>query len=55
MTDAIKFRPDGSIDTDYYMRIGRQMRSEQAIKLFAGDTPGERRKRWRVRSIFAFI
>ena len=26
----IKRRPDGSIDTAHYMRIGRQMRSEQA-------------------------
>ncbi|MCZ6875814.1 MAG: hypothetical protein O7G88_20170 [bacterium] len=29
----IKHRPDGSIDTAYYMRIGHQKRSEQAHEL----------------------
>jgi|LGOV01.1.fsa_nt_gb hypothetical protein len=29
----IKYRPDGSIDTAYYMSIGRQKRSEQAHKI----------------------
>jgi hypothetical protein len=29
----IKYRPDGSIDTSYYMEIGRQKRSEQAHEL----------------------
>lgn len=29
-----KLRPDGSIDLPYYMKIGREMRSEQAHKLF---------------------
>jgi len=55
MTDAIKYRPDGSIDTDHYMRTGRRLRGEQAIKLFAGGTRQDRCKRWRFRNIFAFI
>jgi hypothetical protein len=28
--DNIRLRPDGSIDTGYYMKIGRDLRSEQA-------------------------
>ncbi|MGR3343548.1 MAG: hypothetical protein ACU0DI_10060 [Paracoccaceae bacterium] len=31
--NPIKYRPDGSIDTAYYMRIGRQKRSEKAHEL----------------------
>lgn len=31
----IKYRPDGSIDTAYYTRRGRQMRSQQAHRLAA--------------------
>ena len=30
MTTQIQTRPDGSIDTAFYMARGRQMRSEQA-------------------------
>lgn len=29
----IKYRPDGSIDTAYYMNIGRKTRSQQAHKM----------------------
>lgn len=29
-TDTIRTRPDGSIDTAYYMAIGRERRAEQA-------------------------
>ncbi len=32
-TQSIKRRPDGSIDTAYYMQIGRQERSAQAHAL----------------------
>ena len=32
-TPNIKRRPDGSIDTAYYMAIGRQRRAEQAHTL----------------------
>lgn len=32
-TPEIKYRPDGSIDTAYYMQVGRQLRSDQAFKL----------------------
>lgn len=30
MTDPIKTRPDGSIDTAHYMRLGRMARSQAA-------------------------
>ena len=33
MTDTIKTRPDGSIDTGFYMARGRQMRSQQAADM----------------------
>ncbi|WP_306046244.1 hypothetical protein [Nioella sp. MMSF_3534] len=33
MTDTIKTRPDGSIDTAFYMARGRQMRSQQAADM----------------------
>ncbi|MBZ0124121.1 MAG: hypothetical protein K8F31_09575 [Roseovarius sp.] len=55
MTDEIRYRPDGSIDIGYYMQIGRRMRAEQAIKLLAGCTRRNRRKRRRLRNIFAFV
>ena len=44
MTNApeIKLRADGSIDTQYYMQIGRQKRSEQAHKALKFKWP-----RWR--------
>ena len=36
MTDRqIRTRPDGSIDTDFYIRRGRHMRSEAAHEMFA--------------------
>jgi hypothetical protein len=35
----IKRRPDGSIDTAHYMKIGRQMRAEQAHKLIKSAVP----------------
>ncbi len=35
MTDTpLRLRPDGSIDTAYYMERGRRARSEQAHRLF---------------------
>jgi len=47
---AIRYRPDGSIDTAYYMQIGRQKRAEQAqsmIKALAPKrTPMPRRSVW---------
>lgn len=33
MTDTIKTRRDGSIDTAFYMARGRQMRSRQAADM----------------------
>ncbi len=38
----IKCRPDGSIDTAYYMQIGRQKRAEQAQKMIRGLVPGQK-------------
>jgi hypothetical protein len=32
-TPEIKCRPDGSIDTAHYMKIGRQERADQAFTL----------------------
>lgn len=55
MTDKIRYRPDGSIDTGYYMQIGRQMRGEQAAKLLAGCTRRDGRKHWHIRNILAFV
>ena len=36
---VIKRRPDGSIDTTHYMKIGQQKRSEQAHKLVKRALP----------------
>jgi hypothetical protein len=38
----IKCRPDGSIDTAYYMQIGRQKRAEQAQEMIRGLAPGQK-------------
>jgi len=38
MTNTIKTRPDGSIDTAFYMARGRQMRSQQAHRLAKSGT-----------------
>ncbi len=35
-TDKIKFRQDGSINTGYYMKLGRQCRSEAAHAATSG-------------------
>lgn len=45
----IKHRPDGSIDTAYYMRVGRAARADQAHKL-AKDIARNARlsRRWRI-------
>lgn len=39
MTDTIKTRPDGSIDTAHYMRIGRLARSQAAHDLARAVVP----------------
>jgi hypothetical protein len=41
-TPEIKRRPDGSIDTAHYMRIGRQCRSDQARTLAKSVMPKRR-------------
>lgn len=45
MTDQDKprTRNDGSIDTAYYMALGRKKRSEQAHALFSGLFGGRKR------------
>jgi len=54
MTAEIRYRPDGSIDTDHYMKIGRQMRSEQAMSLLSGQ-PQETRPRRKSFRLFSFF
>jgi hypothetical protein len=39
---GIRRRPDGSIDTGYYMSRGRAARAEQARSLFVGSAGGGR-------------
>jgi hypothetical protein len=51
----IRLRPDGSIDTAYYMQIGRHMRSQQAHHLARQLKPAahQPRRRWFGRLIAA--
>lgn len=42
-SDDIRYRPDGSIDTEYYMERGRHLRSCKAHELMGG-TPADRRR-----------
>ena len=47
--DNIKLRPDGSIDTAYYLQIGRRKRSEQAhrmVKSLSSLSTDKRLTRW---------
>ncbi|MGP6088860.1 hypothetical protein [Antarctobacter jejuensis] len=44
-TDTIRTRPDGSIDTAYYMARGRRMRSEAAHALFSPEPESPRKRR----------
>lgn len=41
-TTEIKRRPDGSIDTAFYMARGRQLRSEQAHTMLQPAAPIEK-------------
>lgn len=41
-TPAIKRRPDGSIDTAHYIKIGRQERADQALALAKSAMPKRR-------------
>jgi len=41
-TQIIKRRPDGSIDTAYYVKQGRQARSQQAHRLAKSAIPMRR-------------
>ena len=54
MTTDIKYRPDGSIDTDHYMAIGRRMRGEQAKAMLVGK-PKEARPRRKSFRLFSFF
>jgi hypothetical protein len=42
-TNNIRYRPDGSIDTSFYMARGRHMRSCQAHAMM-GSTPDQTRR-----------
>ncbi|MEM8631878.1 MAG: hypothetical protein AAGF74_11615 [Pseudomonadota bacterium] len=50
--DTIKRRPDGSIDTGFYIEQGRRARSEAAVRPFAGAPPATRRQRWSPLRVF---
>ncbi len=52
MTTEIKTRPDGSIDTAHYMRIGRKMRSEQAMSILASGAERKARPRRTLFGVF---
>ena len=41
-TPDIKRRPDGSIDTAHYMKVGRQERADQALSLARAVRPNRR-------------
>ena len=41
-TSQIKRRPDGSIDTAHYIKIGRQERADQALALAKTAVPKRR-------------
>ncbi|MBW4982230.1 hypothetical protein KZZ07_06700 [Mameliella sp. CS4] len=43
--DTIRTRPDGSIDTAYYMARGRHMRSQAAHDMFTPEPTKLRRRR----------
>lgn len=43
--DTIRTRPDGSIDTAYYMARGRHMRSQAAHDIFTPEPAKPRRRR----------
>lgn len=53
--DTIRYRPDGSIDTDHYLRIGRRLRSEHALGLLAGGRRQNGRARRHPVRIFGLI
>lgn len=53
-TPEIKRRPDGSIDTAYYMKIGRQERAHQARALSKMAIPKRRTfpmRSWFIRTL----
>jgi len=54
-TPDIRYRPDGSIDTDHYIRIGRAMRSAQALDLLTGGAGRDHRTRFRAPGTFKLI
>lgn len=57
MTDhdtPIRYRPDGSIDTAYYMQQGRRLRSEKAHQMLGTDRAQEEQTPRRWRRVFGF-
>ncbi|WP_375253843.1 hypothetical protein [Yoonia sp.] len=53
-TPEIKRRPDGSIDTAHYMKIGRQERADQARTLAKMAAPKRRKfslQSWFIRAL----
>lgn len=52
--DDIRLRPDGSIDTAYYMALGRRERSKQAHRMGRACLPEKRQRRALGRRFAAF-
>lgn len=49
----IRLRPDGSIDTAWYMMRGRRLRGEQAYRLMGADLDTRPRRTPRPRNLLA--
>lgn len=52
--DSIRTRPDGSIDTAFYMARGRRERSQQAHRLAKSCLPEKRERRSFLGTLFSF-
>lgn len=57
MTESprIRYRPDGSIDTDHYMQLGRGLRSERAMNLLSGGAHRDGRTHRRAPGRFRLV
>lgn len=55
ITTNIRCRPDGSIDTAFYMAQGRNMRAQKAKNILRGNAPSEPKapaRRWFLAFLF---
>lgn len=51
----LRRRPDGSLDTDFYMRRGRRQRSAAAFRMTAGPIRRSRSPAFRLARLIALI